>query len=77
MKEMCELWRYAKSRLVTQLNKLPNEEERLKLKPNNIKLEAEWKAFVREKTSKKFQVTLNFNTLINHIYNGLQSYAYY
>ncbi|KAL5564188.1 hypothetical protein UlMin_027352 [Ulmus minor] len=55
MKEMCELWRSSKSRLVTRLNKLPNEEERLKLKPDNIKLEAEWKAFVREKTSKKFQ----------------------
>ena len=54
IKEICELWRSSKSRLVTRLNKLPNEEEQLKLKPDNIKLEAEWKAFVREKTSKKF-----------------------
>lgn len=56
MKEMAELWRASKSRLVSKLNKLPNDEQRLQLKPHNIKSEAEWRAFVQEKTSEKFQV---------------------
>lgn len=57
MKVMGELWRASKSRLVSKLNELPNEQERLKLKPDNIKSETEWRLFVREKTSKQFQVT--------------------
>lgn len=57
MKVMGDLWRSSKSRLVTKLNELPNEQERLKLKPDNIKSETEWRVFVREKTSKQFQVT--------------------
>ena len=42
MKEMAELWRCSKSRLVRQLNKLRNDEERILLKPDNIKSETEW-----------------------------------
>ena len=53
-----------KSRLVTWVNKLLNDEEKLKLNPDNIKLQAEWKAFVREKTIKNILVTINFNTLV-------------
>ncbi|KAL5550896.1 hypothetical protein UlMin_001072 [Ulmus minor] len=55
MKEMAELWRCSKSRLVRKLNSLSNEEQRMQLKPDNIRSEAEWRSFVREKTSKKFQ----------------------
>ena len=56
-KQMGELWRASKSRLVTKLRDAPNNEERLKLKPDNIKSNVEWKAFVREKTSVEFTVT--------------------
>ena len=56
MKEMPELWRCSKSRLLRKLNKLQAYEERLLLKPDNIKSDAEWRAFVQEKTSKTFQV---------------------
>ena len=55
---MGELWRASKSRLVTKLRDAPTNEERLKLKPNNIKSNVEWKAFVYEKTSVEFTVTL-------------------
>ncbi|GMN19561.1 hypothetical protein TIFTF001_039840 [Ficus carica] len=44
-KQMGELWRASKSRLVTKLGGAPNNEERLKLKPDNIKSNVEWKAF--------------------------------
>jgi len=53
---MGAIWRSSKSRLVNQVKKAKNEEERLKLKPDNIKSVVEWKAFVREKTSPAFQV---------------------
>ncbi|GMN64729.1 hypothetical protein TIFTF001_033804 [Ficus carica] len=53
-KQMGELWRASKSRLVTKLRDAPNNEERLKLKPDTIKSNVEWKAFVREKTSVEF-----------------------
>ena len=54
---MGELWRASKSRLVTKLRDASNNEERLKLKPDNIKSNVEWKTFVREKTSVEFTVT--------------------
>ncbi|XP_024021724.1 uncharacterized protein LOC21400762 isoform X1 [Morus notabilis] len=54
-KEMGNLWRSSKSRLVNKIREVPNEEERLKLRPKNIKSEADWKAFVREKTSAEFK----------------------
>lgn len=53
---MGNLWRSSKSRLVNKIREAPNEEERLKLRPKNIKSEADWKAFVREKTSAEFKV---------------------
>ena len=56
MKEMSELWRCSKSRLVRKLNKLQEDEEQILLKSDNIKSDAEWRAFVQEKTSKMFQV---------------------
>jgi len=55
-RNMGAIWRASKSRLVNQVKKAKNEEERLKLKPDNIKSVVEWKAFVREKTSPAFQV---------------------
>lgn len=54
-KEMGHLWRSSKSRLVNKIREAPNEEERLKLRPKNIKSEVDWKTFVREKTSPEFK----------------------
>lgn len=53
---MDDLWRASKSRLVTKIRKASNEEERLKLRPDNIKSIHEWKDFLKEKTSEKFKV---------------------
>ncbi|XP_062079401.1 uncharacterized protein LOC133783794 [Humulus lupulus] len=55
-KAMTDLWRASKSRLVAKISKAPNEQERIKLRPDNIKSEVEWRAFVREKTSSEFKV---------------------
>lgn len=56
---MGHLWRSSKSRLVNKIREAPNEEERLKLRPKNIKSEVDWKTFVREKTSPEFKVYNN------------------
>ena len=53
---MNDLWRASKSRLVTDLIKARTESERLALKPDNMKSDAEWKAFVKLKTSKEHRV---------------------
>ena len=55
-KAMADLWRTSKSRLVTKISNAPNKQERFKLRPDNIKSEVEWRAFVREKTSSEFKV---------------------
>lgn len=55
MKQMGCLWRASKSRLVNQIIKADNHAERMKLRPDNIPV-AEWRKFVKEKTSKKFKV---------------------
>lgn len=55
MKQMGCIWRASKSRLVNQILNAENHIERLKLRPDNIQL-AEWKKFVKEKTSKEFRV---------------------
>ncbi|PON37169.1 hypothetical protein TorRG33x02_348030 [Trema orientale] len=54
-KNMADLWRASKSRLVAKVRAAPNEGERLKLQPDNIKSVVEWKAFVRDKTSLEFK----------------------
>ena len=58
---IANLWRASKSRLVKKIVEAPNDAERLKLRPDNIKSEVDWKAFVREKLSADFKV---FNMLI-------------
>lgn len=50
------IWRASKSRLVSQIQKAKNEEERLDLQPKNITSRAEWRKFVKEKTSPTFKV---------------------
>ena len=35
-----------------------NEQERMKLRPDNISSMSEWKSFVKEKTSEKFKVSV-------------------
>ncbi|KAJ0099241.1 hypothetical protein Patl1_20504 [Pistacia atlantica] len=55
LKEMSALWRTSKSRLVSNIKMAKNEEERMALKPNNIKSISEWKKFVEEKLGPKFK----------------------
>ena len=59
-KSMGALWRASNSRLVKAIKEAKNEEERLTLKPDNIKSITNWKAFVKEKTSISFQVLYLF-----------------
>ncbi|KAK1581908.1 hypothetical protein Q3G72_010112 [Acer saccharum] len=54
-KEMGELWRASKSRIVSKLRKAPNEEERVKLRPGNIKTTSDWKEFLKLKNSAAFK----------------------
>jgi len=56
--QMGVIWRSSKSKLVRKLNKMENEEERLKVKPTNIKSMNVWRKFVKAKTSVEFKVTL-------------------
>lgn len=55
-KSMGCIWRASKSRLVSRIQKAKNEEERLDLQPKNITSRAEWRKFVKEKTSPTFKV---------------------
>ncbi|XP_062114462.1 uncharacterized protein LOC133825549 [Humulus lupulus] len=50
---MANLWRSAKSRLVKDIIDAKTENERLALKPDCIKSDVEWRAFVKQKTSKE------------------------
>ena len=73
---MGTIWRASKSRLVCKIRNAKNEEERLRLKPDNIKSTKEWKNFVKSKTSSDFEVnlfsekdtTLIFQTYCTFIY---------
>jgi len=49
------LWRSYKSRLVRDVNNAANNAERMKLRPKNISI-AEWRKFVKLKTSPEVQV---------------------
>src|SRR4051812_41378491 len=68
-KSMGSLWRASKSRLVHKILEEKNEEERLQLQPNSVHSRAEWRKFVKEKTSPEFKViiegdlTLFFNPI--------------
>ncbi|XP_058186184.1 uncharacterized protein LOC131303364 [Rhododendron vialii] len=55
-RRMNEDWRASKSILVKKIRNASNEEERLKLQPDNVKSLHDWKDFVKEKTSKEFKV---------------------
>ncbi|KAJ0103053.1 hypothetical protein Patl1_05560 [Pistacia atlantica] len=52
---MGALWRTSKFRLVSNIKMAKNEEERMTLKPDNIKSISEWKKFVEEKLGPKFK----------------------
>ncbi|XP_058184474.1 uncharacterized protein LOC131301962 isoform X1 [Rhododendron vialii] len=58
-RKMNEDWRASKSTLVRKVRNASNEEERLKLQPDNIKSLQDWKDFVKEKTSEQFKVRSN------------------
>jgi hypothetical protein len=58
---MGRLWRALKSRIVQRIMKCSNQEERMKLKPTNIKSKEDWKAFIKKKTCPEFLVrVVNF-----------------
>ena len=56
---MNENWRASKSEVFKKVRNAPNEVERLKLQPDNVKSMHDWKDFVKEKTSKEFKVRAN------------------
>ncbi|KAF7145894.1 hypothetical protein RHSIM_Rhsim04G0152600 [Rhododendron simsii] len=58
-RRMNENWRASKSTLVRKARNASNEEERLKLQPDSIKLLQDWKDLVKKKTSDQFKVTSN------------------
>ncbi|PRQ45567.1 hypothetical protein RchiOBHm_Chr3g0492791 [Rosa chinensis] len=49
------IWRASKSRLVSQIQEAKNKGERLRLQLKNIQSRAEWKRFIRAKTSPAFK----------------------
>ncbi|KAJ0080106.1 hypothetical protein Patl1_23757 [Pistacia atlantica] len=55
LKEMGALWRTSKSRLVSNIKMAKNEDERMALKPDNIKSISEWKKFVEQKLGPRFK----------------------
>lgn len=62
MKQMGCIWRSSKSRLVSQITKAKNNAERMKLRPKNIPT-AEWRKFVKQKTSEEFKVFTITNSI--------------
>lgn len=58
---MSDLWRSAKSRLVNDIINAKTESERLALKPDCIKSDVEWRAFVKQKTSKEHMVSFELS----------------
>lgn len=56
--QMGVIWRASKSKLVRKLINAMTKEERLGLKPYNIKNMQEWRKFVKVKTSLEFMVNL-------------------
>jgi len=49
------LWRSSKSRLVKDVREADNMKDRMSLRPPNVTM-AEWRKFVKEKTSHEFKV---------------------
>ena len=58
LRQMGCIWRCSKSKLVDKLLKAKNTEERLRLKPDNVKTMKEWKRFVESRTSNEFKVII-------------------
>ena len=56
---MGKVWRTSKSRMVEKIINAENDEQRMKLKPDNIASNIEWKKFVREKLSAEFKVCVS------------------
>ena len=59
-KQMGNLWRASKSRLVTAVRAANSKTERLKLKPSNIQSVTAWNAWVKIKTSSDFKVVYGY-----------------
>ena len=60
LKSMGSLWRASKSRLVKAILEAKNDEERLQLRPTCIHSKAEWRRFIKEKTSPEFKVIFEY-----------------
>ncbi|XP_062106702.1 uncharacterized protein LOC133818035 isoform X2 [Humulus lupulus] len=56
---MVDLWRASKSRLVKDIISAKTESERQALKPDCIKSDVEWRAFIKQKTSKEHMTKQN------------------
>lgn len=56
-KQMCNIWRGRKSRLVSKVRAAKTAAERLALKPSNIPSSQVWNSWVRSKTSTAFTVS--------------------
>ena len=56
---MGRVWRTSKSRMVEKIKNAENDEQRMKLKPDNIASMIEWKTFVRQKLSEEFKVCIS------------------
>ncbi|XP_012850059.1 PREDICTED: uncharacterized protein LOC105969828 [Erythranthe guttata] len=66
LKSMGCIWRASKSRLVKQIRDANNEADRLKLQPRNIHTRAEWRKFIKEKTSPAFKTISERYKAIRH-----------
>lgn len=77
MKQMCNIFRGMKSRLVTKVRAAETAADILALKPSNIPSIQVWNSWVKSKTSKAFTVSMKFICLYvmsyrfnhTHIYN--------
>lgn len=62
--QMSCIWRASKCRLVRRLVNAKSMDERLQLKPDNIKCMNEWKKFIKLKTSSEFKVFFKNSTCL-------------
>ena len=68
LSDMGKIWRTSKCRMVERIKKAESEQERMSLKPDNIVSIAEWKAFVREKLNKTFEVIFKYIIYITQFF---------
>ena len=57
LKQMGNLWRSYKSRIVKDINEAANNQQRMNMRPMNVS-PTDWKKFVKFKTSTAFKVLI-------------------